>query len=159
MRHAWHALRIAGLTAVLWLTGCDAVLSQSRTVCVTGYNQNERGIHEFWLDEENSSGCRGNPSGRKPTNTWGGGGGFVCGCNVAPGRQVSLFWQFSRTRKEYDAKIPPEQHTVQVTIPQPESPSSRYLRVYFMKDGSTPLQWVDDMGTPELIPRKRESRI
>ncbi|WP_223807373.1 hypothetical protein [Montanilutibacter psychrotolerans] len=145
-------LRLTGLTAFLWLVGCDAVLSQSRTVCVTGYNEYERGIHEYWLDDENKAGCHGNPPGRDVDQVFGGGGKFSCGCNVAPGKQVSLFWQFSRTRNEYDAKIPPEQHTTLVTIPHPESSTSRYLRVYFMKDGSTPLQWVDDMGAPELIP-------
>ncbi|RNF82093.1 DUF3304 domain-containing protein [Montanilutibacter psychrotolerans] len=150
---------MTSLTAFLWLVGCDAVLSQSRTVCVTGYNEHERGIHEYWLDDENKAGCHGNPPGRDVDQVFGGGGGFVCGCNVEPGKQVSLFWEFVQTPEDFDAKVPPEQRTVQVTIPQPESPSSRYLRVYFMEDGSTPLQWVDDMSAPELIPRKRESRV
>ncbi len=45
-----------------------------------------------------------------------------------------------------------------VTIPQPESHDSRYLRVYFMKDGTTPLQWVDDMGAPTLSPSIRKEK-
>lgn len=134
------------------LAGCGEVLPQSRTVCVTGYNEHERGIHEFWLDNENKAGCHGNPPGRDVDQIYGGGGKFTCGCSVTPGDKVSLFWQFSRTRKEYDAKVPPERHTAQVTIPEPPTVDARYLRVFFMKDGSTPLQWVDDMGAPELPP-------
>ena len=144
----WAAIAVV----FLMLSGCDKVLSHKRTVCVTGYNEYERQIYEFWLDNESKSGCFGNPSGREDKYNFGGGGGFACGCTVTPGKKVSLYWSFEQTRAEFDAKEPPEEHTVQVTIPQPESRNSRYLRVYFMKDGSTPLQWVDDMGAPELPP-------
>ncbi|WP_302479187.1 hypothetical protein [Burkholderia lata] len=39
-----------------------------------------------------------------------------------------------------------------MAIPQPESSTSRYLRVYFRKNGTAELQWVDDMNAPELPP-------
>lgn len=138
------------------LSGCDKVFSQERTVCVTGYNENERQIYEFWLDGESKSGCFGNPSGRQGYSNFGGGGGFSCGCTITPGKKVNLYWKFVRTKQEFKAKIPAEEHVSQVTIPQPESSNSRYLRVYFMQDGSTPLQWVDDMGAPELPPSTRK---
>lgn len=145
-------MRILLAMALLLLVGCGDVLSQSRSVCVSGYNEYERGIHEFWLDNEGKAGCHGNPPGREDPDDFGGGGKFTCGCRVTADKQVSLFWQFRRSRAEYEAGIEPEQRTVQVTIPQPESRTSEYLRVYFMKDGSAALQWVDDMGAPTLSP-------
>lgn len=132
------------------LSACDGA-SAARTVCVSGFNENARQIHEFWLDGEHKSGCFGNPSGKETgSKYWGGGGGFACGCSVTPGRKVNLSWEVAQTWDEYQKKVPPEQHTTQVTIPQPESSHSRYLRVYFRKDGSTDLQWVDDMDAPTL---------
>ena len=146
-----RVIRGAVVVGALTMTaGCGPIFTQERTVCVTGYNEHERQIYEFWLDNESKSGCFGNPEGKQPDAY--GQSGFACGCTVAPGKKVSLYWSFEQTRAEFDAKAPPEEHTVQVTIPQPESRNSRYLRVYFMKDGSTPLQWVDDMGAPELPP-------
>jgi hypothetical protein len=136
-------------TAFLFLTGCDRVFSQSRGVCITGYNEYDRGIYEFWLDNEGKSGCFGNPSGRSPGYDFGGGGGFACGCKLTPGSTVNLYWRFERTREEYDRKISPEEHTVAVTIPELDVRSPRYFRVYFMRDGTTKLQWAEAM-TPEL---------
>ncbi|WP_434030184.1 DUF3304 domain-containing protein [[Pseudomonas] boreopolis] len=143
---------------VLALAGCDQVLSQERTVCVTGYNEYERKIHEFWLDSEGKSGCFGNPPGREKEQLFGGGGKFSCGCTVTPGKKVSLQWEMVQTWDEYEKGAEPERHSTWVTIPEPESSNSRYLRVYFMKDGSTPLQWVDDMGAPELPPSSKGER-
>jgi len=146
------AVRTLLAIMLLLLMGCGDVLSQSRSVCVSGYNEYERQIYEFWLDNENKSGCWGNPPGRDADQEFGGGGGFVCGCRVTPGKQVSLYWSFEQTRAEFDAGESPEEHTTQVMIPQPESRVSEYLRVYFMRDGSAALQWVDDMGAPTLPP-------
>ncbi|WP_269138939.1 hypothetical protein [Burkholderia anthina] len=39
-----------------------------------------------------------------------------------------------------------------MTIPQPESSTSRYLRVYFRQNGTAELQWVDGMNAPEPRP-------
>ncbi|KAB7769379.1 DUF3304 domain-containing protein [Xanthomonas maliensis] len=142
---------VAGATIAL-LAGCTNGLPQARTVCVTGYNEYERQIYRFWLDSEAKSGCFGNPPGRSDGNPWGGGGKFACGCNVTPGKVVDLQWTFEQTRQEYDAGLKPEEHTIRVKIPQPESSRSRYFRVYFRKNGTTSLQWVDDMGADELAP-------
>ncbi|QRN42724.1 DUF3304 domain-containing protein [Xanthomonas oryzae pv. oryzae] len=132
---------------IFLLGGCRDGFSQSRTVCVTGYNEYERHIHEFWLDNESKSGMfwgilqvglmgiRGEVVGS-----------FSCGCNITPGKEVNLYWRFERTRSEYDAGVKPEEHTIRVKIPSPESSSSRYFRVYLRKDGTASLQWVDDMG-------------
>lgn len=128
-----------------------ACSNEARIVCVSGFNENARQIYEFWLDNEHKSGCFGNPPGKEVgSQSWGGGGKFACGCSATPGRRVSLFWEFAQTWDEYQKHVPPEQHTIQVTIPQPESRYSRYLRVYFRKDGTAALQWVDDMGAPTL---------
>nr|WP_288355249.1 hypothetical protein [uncultured Pseudomonas sp.] len=143
---------------IFLLSGCDRVLSQERTVCVSGYNEYDRQIYEFWLDGENKSGCFGNPPAKRADQIFGGGGKFACGCKVSPGKRVELYWSFEQTRAEFDAKKPIEEHTAMVTIPQPESHDSRYLRVYFMKDGTTPLQWVDDMGAPTLSPSIRKEK-
>ncbi|PPV04627.1 DUF3304 domain-containing protein [Xanthomonas bromi] len=134
------------------LGGCKDGFSQSKTVCVTGYNEYEKQIYEFWLDNESKSGCFGNPPGRKDGNPWGGGGAFSCGCNVTPGKVVNLYWTFEQTRQEYDSGVKPEEHTIKVQTPKPQSSSSRYFRIFFRKNGTASLQWVDDMGADELPP-------
>ena len=137
----------------VFLAGCGEFFAPSaKTVCISGYNQNDRKIHMFWLDNENKSGCWGNPPGRDVDQVYGGGGGFNCGCRVTPGKEVSLYWVFAQSKAEYAAKVPEVQREVRVTIPQPESPSSRYFRAYFMKNGTAKLQWVDNMGASELAP-------
>ena len=149
-------LLMAGLL-VTSLAGCGDVFEPaSKEVCITGYNQYERQIHKFRLDGESKSGCSGNPSGRDGRGIYGGGGGFMCGCRVTPGKQVSLHWVFVQNKAEYAAKVPEVEHTVQVTIPQPESSSSRYFRIFFMKNGIPQLQWVDYMGAPEIMPPSEE---
>ena len=51
--------------AAVLLAACgDAFAPASRMVCISGYNQNERKIHMFWLDDESKAGCWGNPPGR-----------------------------------------------------------------------------------------------
>ena len=145
-------LLMAGLLLTL-LAGCgDVFAPASKEVCITGYNQYERQLHKFRLDAESKSGCWGNPSGREGHGTYGGGGGYVCGCRVTPGKQVSLYWVFAQNKAEYAAKVPEVEHTVQVTIPQPESPTSRYFRIFFMKNGIPQLQWVDDLRAPRVMP-------
>lgn len=145
------------VVGVFLLSGCGDVFPPSpKTVCITGYNQYERQFHKFRLDEENRSGCGGNPSGRDGRGIYGGGGGFVCGCRVIPGKEVSLYWVFAQNKAEYVAKIPEVRHDVRVVIPQPESSSSRYLRIFFMKSGVPQLQWVDDLRTPEIMPPLEE---
>ena len=135
------------------LSGCGDTLSSSpRTVCISGYNQNDRKIHMFWLDNESKAGCWGNPPGREVDQVYGGGGGFNCGCRVTPGKQVSLTWSLARSLKEFEAGVLRQEFSTLVTIPQPESSTSRYFRAYFMKDGTAKLQWVDNMGAPELSP-------
>ena len=151
-------VRVTGKFVVLvvcavFLSGCGEDSSfKSRSVCITGYNQFERKIHEFWLDGESNSGCHGNPSRRELDHVYGGGSKFTCGCRVTPGKEVSLYWVFAQSKAEYAEKIPEVQREVRVTIPQPESPTSRYFRAYFMKDGTAKLQWVDNMGAPEVEP-------
>ncbi|KAB7769376.1 hypothetical protein CKY51_07265 [Xanthomonas maliensis] len=140
------------------IAGCTDGFSQSRTVCVSGYNEYDRQIYQFWLDSEAKSGCFGNPPKRSEGYPWGGGGKFSCGCKVTPGKEVNLYWRFERTRAEYDANIKPEEHTIRVKIPQPESSKSRYFRVYFRRDGTASLQWVDDMGADELPPTANRDR-
>ncbi len=55
------------------LFGCeDKPYFNSRSVCITGYNQFERQVHEFWLDGESNSGCHGNPSRRELDQVYGG---------------------------------------------------------------------------------------
>lgn len=138
---------------VTLLSGCGDVLPPSpKTVCISGYNQNDRKIHMFWLDDESKSGCWGNPPGRDINEVYGGGGGFNCGCRVTPGKQVSLTWSLARSLKELEAGVLRKEFSTQVTIPQPESSTSRYFRAYFMKNGTARLQWVDSMGAPELSP-------
>ncbi|QEO28351.1 DUF3304 domain-containing protein [Xanthomonas translucens pv. undulosa] len=132
------------------LGGCKDGFSQSRTVCVTGYNEYEKQIYEFWLDNESKAGCFGNPPGRSEGSHWGGGGKFSCGCNVTPGKTVNLQWSFVQSVEEFDAGEKAKEYTTKVTIPQPESRNSRYFRIYFRKDGTASLQWVDDMGAEEL---------
>ncbi|WP_230941011.1 hypothetical protein [Xanthomonas translucens] len=143
-------IRFSMVAFIFLLGGCKDGFSQSRTVCVTGYNEYEKQIYEFWLDNESKSGCFGNPPGRKDGNPWGGGGKFSCGCKVTPGKVVNLYWTFEQTRQEYDSGVKPEEHTIRVQTPQPKSSSSRYFRIYFRKDGTASLQWVDDMGAEEL---------
>ncbi|WP_258077808.1 hypothetical protein [Xanthomonas bromi] len=82
----------------------------------------------------------------------GGGGKFSCGCKVTPGKVVNLYWTFEQTRQEYDSGVKPEEHTIRVQTPQPQSSSSRYFRIFFRKNGTASLQWVDDMGADELPP-------
>ncbi len=145
-------LLMAGLLVTL-LAGCgDVFAPASKEVCITGYNQYERQFHKFRLDAENKSGCSGSPSGREGYGVYGGGGGFVCGCRVTPGKQVNLYWSFEPTLEAFRKGSPLEEYTVVVTIPQPESSSSRYLRIYFMKSGIPQLQWVDDLRTPKIMP-------
>ncbi|MGS0515891.1 hypothetical protein ACQR5T_00855 [Xanthomonas oryzae pv. oryzicola] len=143
-------LRFLMVAFIFLLGGCRDGFSQSRTVCVTGYNEYEKQIYEFWLDNESKAGCFGNPPGRTDGNSWGGGGKFSCGCNVTPGKVVNLYWTFEQTRQEYDSGVKPEEHTIRVQTPQPQSSSSRYFRIYFRKNGTASLQWVDDMGAEEL---------
>ena len=148
-----HKALAGVLLTLTLLVGCDSVIpASSKGVCISGYNQNARHIHEFWLDNESKAGCHGNPPGPDEDQIYGGGGKFTCGCRVTPGKQVKLEWEFVQTLAEFKAKLPSESHEANVVIPQPESSSSRYFRVYFMKDGSTALQWVDDMGAPVLPP-------
>lgn len=130
----------------------DELLSKKHTVCVTGYNENERGLYRFWLDGEHKSGCFGNPSGRDSGAAYGGGGGFACGCTVTPGEKVKLYWKFEQSQAELDSGAEQQSKTIDVTIPQPESANSQYLRIYFRKSGTADLQWVDDMGAPTLPP-------
>ena len=145
-------LLMAGLLLTL-LAGCgDVFAPASKEVCITGYNQYERQIYEFRLDAENKSGCSGNPSARKGDYVYGGGGGLSCGCRVTPGGQVSLNWSLVRTRAEFDANIPRKEFSTTVTIPHPESPTSRYFRIFFMKNGTPQLQWVDDLCAPRIMP-------
>ena len=138
---------------VILLSGCGDIFAPSaKTVCISGYNQNDRKIHMFWLDNEGKAGCWGNPPGRDVDQVYGGGGKFNCGCRVTPGKQVSLTWSLARSLKELEAGVLRKEFSTQVTIPQPESSTSRYFRAYFMKDGTAKLQWVDSMGAPELSP-------
>ncbi|MEK2601353.1 hypothetical protein [Burkholderia arboris] len=127
-----------------------------RTVCITGYNEYDRKLHEFWLDNEHRSGCFGNPSARDAGEAFGGGGGFACGCKVTPGQQVKLSWLFAQPLDDIQRGISSEHKTIDVTIPQPESATSRYLRVYFRNNGTAELQWVDDMNAPELPPTAQQ---
>ncbi len=146
-------LFLGGVALVSLLVGYGDIFSPaSKEVCITGYNQYERQIHKFRLDGESKSGCSGNPSGRDGRGIYGGGGGFTCGCRVTPGKQVSLIWSFVRTRAEFNAGIPRDEFSTMVTIPQPESSSSRYFRIFFMKNGIPQLQWVDDLRAPRIMP-------
>src|SRR5699024_12148156 len=123
-----------------------------RTVCVTGLNEFERKIHRFWLDSDNKSGCFGNPPAKPSYANFGGGGGFACGCSVRAGDRVKLEWEFAQTWAEYNSS---ERHITgetMVTVPEPESPSSRYLFVGFKKDGSNPIVWKDTLGVPDIPP-------
>jgi hypothetical protein len=128
------------------------LISREHSVCVTGYNEYERAMYRFWLDDEHKSGCFGNPSAREPGEDFGGGGGFACGCRVKPAQKVKLFWQFELSKTEMDNGVQPQSKTIDVTIPQPQSDNSQYLRVYFRKNGTAELQWIDDMGAPTLPP-------
>ena len=151
-----RALTLAALGVLGMLAGCErhdgAAAPVTRTVCVTGYNEYTRKLHEFWLDNEHKSGCFGNPSAREAGETFGGGGGFACGCQVTPGQTVKLAWVFAQPLDEIERGVQAEHKTIDVTIPQPESSTSRYLRVYFRKNGAAELQWVDDMNAPKLPP-------
>ena len=142
---AWRLGLAAGLLA---LVGCDQVMSQTVNVCVSAYNQRERAIHGFWLDDENKAGCWGNISGRKPGQLYGGGGKHTCGCSVTPGETVALDWEYGRSMDELKANIPREAHSTRITIPEPQSSDSRYLRLYFLEDGETMIDLVDDFGPP-----------
>jgi hypothetical protein len=148
-----YAMALAATTV---LAACgkhsDELLSHKHTVCVTGYNEYERKLNRFWLDDEHNSGCFGNPSGREQGQNFGGGGGFACGCTVTPGQTVKLYWKFAQSKGEWDSGEPVVSKTIDVTIPQPQSENSQYLRVYFRKNGTAELQWVDDMGAPTLPP-------
>ncbi|WP_254606744.1 hypothetical protein [Burkholderia contaminans] len=151
-----RALTLAALVVLGVLAGCgrrdDAASPARRTVCITGYNEYTRKLHEFWLDNEHRSGCFGNPSAREAGEAFGGGGGFACGCQVTPGQAAKLAWVFAQPLDEIERGVAAEHRTIDVTIPQPESPTSRYLRVYFRKNGTAELQWVDDMNAPKLPP-------
>ncbi|WP_278649957.1 hypothetical protein [Burkholderia lata] len=151
-----RALTLAALGVLGVLAGCeqhvDAASAAPRTVCITGYNEYTRKLHEFWLDNEHKSGCFGNPSAREAGEAFGGGGGFACGCTVTPGQTVKLAWVFAQPLAEIERGVAAEHQTIDVTIPRPESSTSRYLRVYFRKNGTADLQWVDDMNAPELPP-------
>src|SRR5699024_6722590 len=118
----------------LLLTACDNT-PKKRTVCVAGVNGFERPIYEFWLDSDNKSGCFGSSYGRETTSAYGGGGGFACGCNVRVGDRVKLEWEFAQNREEYRSGKPPITGETMVTVPEPESSSSRYLFIYFKEDG------------------------
>ncbi|MBN3828799.1 hypothetical protein G3O00_35125 [Burkholderia sp. Ac-20384] len=144
------------LVGLAMLAACDKhgvdASAAPRTVCITGYNEYTRKLHEFWLDNEHKSGCFGNPSAREAGEAFGGGGGFACGCTVTPGQTVKLAWVFAQPLAEIERGVAAEHQTIDVTIPRPESSTSRYLRVYFRKNGTADLQWVDDMNAPELPP-------
>lgn len=149
--------RLALLTLCLLplaLAACDNT-PKKRTVCVTGLNEFERPIYRFWLDSDNKSGCFGNPPAKPSYANFGGGGGFACGCSVRTGDRVKLEWQFVRTRYEFDNNIAPITGETMVTIPEPESASSRYLFVGFKKDGSHPIVWKDNLGVPNIPPSKK----
>ena len=137
----------------LLLTACDNT-PKKRTVCVTGLNEFERPMYRFWLDSDNKSGCFGNPSGRDGSSAYGGGGGFACGCSVRAGDRVKLEWEFEQTWEEYSAGEEYITGETMVTVPEPESPSSRYLFIYFREDGTNPMFWLDTLGVPELPPSK-----
>src|SRR5699024_4510593 len=138
----------------LLLTACDNT-PKKRTVCVTGLNEFERPMYRFWLDSDNKSGCFGNPSGRDGSSAYGGGGGFACGCSVRTGDRVKLEWEFEQTWDEYSAGEAFITDETMVTITEPESPSSRYLFIYFREDGTNPMFWLDTLGVPELPPSKK----
>ncbi|WP_176465170.1 hypothetical protein [Pseudomonas sp. Irchel 3E20] len=149
-------LLMAGLL-VTSLAGCgDVFAPASKEVCITGYNQYEWPIHEFRLDAANKTGCSGNPSARKGNYMYGGGGGLSCGCRVTPGKQVTLTWSMARSLDELEAGIPRKEFSTEVIIPQPESSTSRYFRIFFMKDGVPKLQWVDDLRAPRIMPSSVE---
>ncbi|QVN19523.1 hypothetical protein JYG32_07325 [Burkholderia pyrrocinia] len=147
------ALAILGV-----LAGCGRhdgeAAAQPRAVCVTGYNEYDRKLHEFRLDDAHRSGCFGNPSAREAGEAFG--GGFACGCKVTPGQAVNLSWVFAQPLAEIQRGIPAGHKTIDVTIPQPESSTSRYLHVYFRKNGTAELQWVDDMNAPERLPTREK---
>src|SRR5699024_1876926 len=120
--------RLALLTLCLLplaLAACDNT-PKKRIICVAGVNGFERPLYEFWLDSDNKSGCFGNPSGRSAGSDYGGGGGFACGCSVRAGDRVKLEWEFGQTWDEHSAGETPITGETMVTIPEPESPSSRY---------------------------------
>jgi hypothetical protein len=110
-------LRFLMMAFIILLGGCKDGFSQSRTVCVTGYNEYEKQIYEFWLDNESKAGCFGNPPGRSEGSHWGGGGKFSCGCNVTPGKTVNLQWSFVQSVEEFDAGEKAKEYTTKVTIP------------------------------------------
>ncbi|MCU9956569.1 MULTISPECIES: hypothetical protein [Burkholderia] len=152
-----HALALAVLGVLVGCGRHDGEASaQPSAVCITGYNEYDRKLHEFLLDDAHRSGCFGNPSAREAGEAFGGGGGFACGCKVTPGQTVKLSWVFAQPLADIQRGVPAEHKTIDVTIPRPESSTSRYLRVYFRKNGTAELQWVDDMNAPELPPTREK---
>ena len=100
--------RALTLAALGVLAGCgrhDGTASGPRTVCITGYNEYTRKLHEFWLDNEHKSGCFGNPSAREAGEAFGGGGGFACGCRVTPGQTAKLTWVFAQPLAEIRLRL------------------------------------------------------
>lgn len=110
----------AALVVLGVLAGCgrhdDAASPARRTVCITGYNEYTRKLHEFWLDNEHRSGCFGNPSAREAGEAFGGGGGFACGCQVTPGQAAKLAWVFAQPLDEIERGVAAEHRTIDVAL-------------------------------------------
>ncbi|WP_158902559.1 DUF3304 domain-containing protein [Burkholderia sp. L27(2015)] len=128
------AITLAGVALFYGLRA--TVTPSSHPVCTAAVNYRERPLYGFSLIA--------------PTGTCGnaGNGGFACGCSITPGEQATVKWSMEQTRIEFDSHAPIEEHETQVTIPQPQSRTSRYVFLHFLADSRVIMDWRDEQDSP-----------
>jgi len=135
-RRVGVVLTVVVLAALVIFYGLEGrVTPSSHAVCTAAVNYRQRPIYGFSLIA--------------PTGTCGnaGHGGFACGCSMRPGEQATVKWTFDQPLSEIKKHVPEEEHEVQVTIPQPESRTSRYVFLHFLADNRVVIDWRDEQDS------------
>lgn len=127
-------LLLALLAGSFMLSACSA--EDKRNVTLVGYNYTERPIFSFSV----------NGAGGGNIFVNGGGASFSCCGEVTIGKPVEIKWEYSYTKKQYDAGLREENHTATATVPLPEVPEAEYLEVHFYPDHHVELALVKFPG-------------
>jgi hypothetical protein len=109
------------------------------TVTLASYNYTDRSISGYTVD-----GVGGGNALKGEIN---GGSGWACCARVTVGEPVHIAWEFSYSRKQYDAGIRAEDHDLTVMVPKPEGHEKpQYLEVHFYSPKHIELRLVPFPG-------------